>query len=134
MTTQHPGTGKSTGKGTGHRVEVSRGTQHVTVTIDGRVVAESRRPLLLSETGLPVRYYLPPQDVNLSLFEPTDTHTTCPFKGEAAYWTYLGTEGGSGPRPDVVWAYPDPLDSVAEIKDHLSFYDTVADISVKEAD
>ncbi|NUS85238.1 MAG: DUF427 domain-containing protein [Streptomyces sp.] len=115
-------------------MEVTRGTQQVTVTIDGRVVAESRRPLLLSETGLPVRYYLPPQDVNLSLFEPTDTHTTCPFKGEAAYWTYLGTEGGGGPRPDVVWAYPDPIDSVAEIKDHLSFYDTVADISVKEAD
>ncbi|MES4904871.1 MULTISPECIES: DUF427 domain-containing protein [unclassified Streptomyces] len=132
MTTQHPRTG--TGAGTGHRVEVARGTQHVTVTIDGRVVAESHRPLLLSETGLPVRYYLPPQDVDLSLFEPTDTHTTCPFKGEAAYWTYRGAEGGGEPRTDVVWAYPDPLDAVAEIKDHLSFYDTVADISVKEAD
>ncbi|MGY0058451.1 DUF427 domain-containing protein [Streptomyces sp. LZ34] len=131
MTTHSPGTG--TGRGTGaHRVEVTRGTQHVTVTIDGRVVAESRRPLLLFETGLPVRYYLPPQDVDLSLFEPTDTHTTCPFKGEAAYWTYRGAEGGSGPRKDVVWAYPDPIDAVAEVKDHLSFYDTVADISVKE--
>ncbi|MFI0729748.1 DUF427 domain-containing protein [Streptomyces sp. NPDC021225] len=137
MTTHPHGTGTGTGTGTGirgHRVEVVRGTQHVTVTIDGRVVAESRRPLLLFETGLPVRYYLPPQDVNLSLLEPTDTHTTCPFKGQAAYWTYLGEEGGSGPHTDVVWAYPDPLDAVAEIKDHLSFYDTVADISVKETD
>lgn len=131
--THPPGTGTGTGTG-GHRVEVVRGTQQVTVTIDGRVVAQSRRPLLLLETGLPVRYYLPPQDVDLSLFESTDTHTTCPFKGEAAYWTYLGEEGGSGPHTDVVWAYPEPLDAVAEIKDHLSFYDTVADISVKETD
>jgi uncharacterized protein (DUF427 family) len=116
----------------GHRVDVARGTQHVRVVIDGRVVAESSRPLLVHETGLPVRYYLPPEDVDLTRFEPTDTHTTCPFKGEAAYWTYRGADAGE-PRPDVVWAYPEPIATVAEIKDHLSFYDTVAEVTVKEA-
>ena len=122
----HPGTGAR-----GHRVDVVRGTQHVTVMIDGRLVAETSRPLLVHETGLPVRYYLPPEDVDLTLFEPTDTHTTCPFKGEAAYWTYRGTGGGE-PRRDAVWTYPKPISAVAEIKDHLSFYDTVADIAVEE--
>ncbi|GAA0896904.1 MULTISPECIES: DUF427 domain-containing protein [Streptomyces violaceusniger group] len=124
----HP---KTTGTSGGHRVDVERGTQRVTVTIDGRVVAESTRPLLVHETGLPVRYYLPPEDVDLTLFEPTDTHTICPFKGEAAYWTYRGPAGeGAEPRPDVVWAYPQPIEKVSEIKDHLSFYDEVAKIDV----
>ncbi|MFE5157794.1 DUF427 domain-containing protein [Streptomyces sp. NPDC056697] len=125
----HPHT---TGTG-GHRVDVEHGSQHVTVTIDGRVVAESTRPLLVHETGLPVRYYLPPEDVDLTLFQPTDSHTTCPFKGEAAYWTYRGPAGDeTEPRPDVVWAYPQPIEKVAEIKDHLSFYDAVAKIDVSE--
>ncbi|AEM81379.1 DUF427 domain-containing protein [Streptomyces violaceusniger] len=125
----HP---QTTGTG-GHRVDVEHGSQHVTVTIDGRVVAESSRPLLVHETGLPVRYYLPPEDVDLTLFQPTDSHTTCPFKGEAAYWTYRGAAGDEAePRPDVVWAYPQPIEKVAEIKDHLSFYDAVAKIDVSK--
>ncbi|ASR00438.1 aminotransferase [Streptomyces sp. 11-1-2] len=114
-------------------MDVERGSQHVTVTIDGRVVAESTRPLLVHETGLPVRYYLPPEDVDLTLFQPTDSHTICPFKGEAAYWTYRGAAGDEAePRPDVVWAYPQPIEKVAQIKDHLSFYDAVAKIDVSE--
>ncbi|WNE98856.1 DUF427 domain-containing protein [Streptomyces luomodiensis] len=128
----HPPT---TGTGGGHRVAVERGSQHVTVTIDGRVVAETTHPLLVHETGLPVRYYLPPEDVDLTLFEPTDTHTTCPFKGEAAYWTYRGAAGdATEPRPDAVWAYPQPKEQVAQIKDHLSFYDKAATIEVTETE
>ncbi|WP_432586705.1 DUF427 domain-containing protein [Streptomyces sp. HD1123-B1] len=125
----HPTTGSGSG---GHRVDVVRGSQRVKVTIDGQVVAESRRPLLVHETGMPVRYYLPPEDVDLTLFEPTGTTTTCPFKGEAAYWTFIGAESGGTLRPDVVWAYPQPIDAVAEIKNHLSFYDSVAEVTVEE--
>lgn len=114
----------------GHKVEVFEGTEHVTVSIDGTIVADSHRPLLVHETGLPVRYYLPPDDVDLAKFRPTETHTTCPFKGEASYWTYTG---GGATREDVVWGYPDPLPAVAPIKDHLSFYDTIAEIKVHPA-
>ncbi|MCQ4084761.1 DUF427 domain-containing protein [Streptomyces sp. RB6PN25] len=121
----------------GHRVIAVAGSQHVTVEIDGRVVADSRRPVLVYETGLPVRYYLPPEDVDLAVFEPTETHTTCPYKGVASYWTYLGdgaAEQGAAEavrRSDVVWSYPDPLPDVAQIKGHLSFYDNVADVTVE---
>ncbi|MEU6173606.1 DUF427 domain-containing protein [Streptantibioticus parmotrematis] len=114
----------------GHRVAAVPGSQHVRVEIAGRVVADSHRPVVVHETGLPVRYYLPPQDVDLTLFEATDTHTTCPFKGIASYWTYLG-DGEATRKQDVVWAYEEPLASVAAIKGHLSFYDTVADITVE---
>ncbi|MGC0417589.1 DUF427 domain-containing protein [Embleya sp. AB8] len=114
----------------GHLVTTVHSTQTVTVEIDGEVVARSKRPVVLYETGLPIRYYLPPEDVDLTRFEATDTHTTCPFKGVASYWTYLGN-GDTGPRPDVVWAYPEPIASVPDIAGLLSFYDTVAQVTAE---
>uniref|UniRef100_A0AAU2V3B9 DUF427 domain-containing protein n=1 Tax=Streptomyces sp. NBC_00003 TaxID=2903608 RepID=A0AAU2V3B9_9ACTN len=104
---------------TGHRITIERGTEHVRVVRDGQVLAESRRPLLLRETGLPVRYYLPPEDVRTDLLTPSDTHTYCPFKGTASYWSLPGAA-------DLVWYYPDPKPDVAEIKDHLCFYEVEA--------
>ncbi|MEU6083499.1 DUF427 domain-containing protein [Streptomyces sp. NPDC047108] len=112
----------------GHTVEAVSGTQRITVRIGDRVVAASDRPVLVHETGMPVRYYLPPQDVALELFEPTATSTHCPFKGDASYWSYR--DGDGRVRADVVWAYPDPLPAVALIKDHLCFYDSEAEIAV----
>lgn len=101
----------------GHTITVEQGTEHVRVVRDGQVIAESSRPLLLHETGLPVRYYLAPQDVRTELLSPSDTTTHCPFKGNASYWSLPDA-------PDLVWAYPEPKDEVAEIKDHFCFYDT----------
>jgi len=101
----------------GHRITVEPGTTHVRVVRDGQVLAESRRPLLLRETGLPVRYYLPPEDVRTELLTPSEHHTHCPFKGDASYWSLPDA-------PDLVWAYLEPIDDVAEIKGHFCFYDT----------
>ncbi|UKY53858.1 DUF427 domain-containing protein [Streptomyces inhibens] len=101
----------------GHRIEIEQGTDHVRVEIDGRLVADSRRPLLLRETGYPVRYYLPPEDVRTDLLTPSETHSVCPFKGTASYWSLA-----DGPE-DVVWAYPEPYPEVARIKDHFCFYE-----------
>ncbi|BDM71031.1 hypothetical protein HEK616_45180 [Streptomyces nigrescens] len=101
----------------GHRIDVTQGTDHVRVEIDGRLVAESHRPLRLAETGYPVRYYLPPEDVRMDLLTPSGTHTVCPFKGTASYWSLA-----DGPE-DIAWAYPEPHDEVAQIKDHLCFYE-----------
>ncbi|MCH0566309.1 MULTISPECIES: DUF427 domain-containing protein [unclassified Streptomyces] len=113
-----------------HRVVAVRSAQTVRVRIDGRPVATSTRPVLVYETGLPVRYYLPPDDVDLTLLSPSDTRTTCPYKGEASYWSFHGGDGAAAVRTDVVWSYPDPFDSVPEIEGHLSFYDDVAEIEV----
>ncbi|MGW3007842.1 DUF427 domain-containing protein [Streptomyces sp. NPDC001219] len=101
----------------GHHIDVTEGTDHVRVEIDGQLIAESRRPLLLAETGYPVRYYLPPEDVRTELLTPSSTHTVCPFKGTASYWSLAG-----GPE-DVVWAYPEPKPGVARIKDRFCFYE-----------
>jgi uncharacterized protein (DUF427 family) len=101
----------------GHRITVEQGSEHVRVVRDGQVLAESRRPLLLRETGLPVRYYLPPEDVRIELLAPSDSSTHCPFKGDASYWSRPDA-------PDLVWAYLDPKPEVAAIKGHFCFYDT----------
>ncbi|WP_406280549.1 DUF427 domain-containing protein [Embleya sp. NBC_00896] len=114
----------------GHLVTTVHSAQTVTVEIDGQVVAKSSRPVVLYETGLPIRYYLPPDDVDLARFTPTDTHTTCPFKGVASYWTYLG-DGTTAAHPDVVWAYSNPIESVPDIKGYLSFYDNIAHVTVE---
>ncbi|MDI5967657.1 DUF427 domain-containing protein [Streptomyces sp. SL13] len=122
--------GENTNGSTGHTVTAVPGTQRITVEIDGRTVADSRRPVLVYETGIPVRFYLPPDDVDLTLFDATDTHTTCPFKGLASYWTLRGDDTHPA-RPDVAWAYEDPIPVVSGIKGHLSFYDTVAQVTVE---
>ncbi|MFJ1971694.1 DUF427 domain-containing protein [Streptomyces sp. NPDC087903] len=100
----------------GHTITIEHGTQHVRVVHGDRVLAESDRPLVLRETGSPVRYYLPVEDVRLELLAPSDTHTYCPFKGTASYWSLPDAA-------DLVWGYPDPKPDVAEIKDHLCFYE-----------
>ncbi|WP_336318589.1 DUF427 domain-containing protein [Streptomyces lavendofoliae] len=102
---------------TGHRITIEQGADHVRVVHDGQLVAESRRPLVLRETGCPVRYYLPAEDVRTELLSASGTRTYCPFKGTASYWSLPGSQ-------DAVWAYPDPKPEVAAIRNHLCFYDT----------
>ncbi|MFI0975490.1 DUF427 domain-containing protein [Streptomyces sp. NPDC021093] len=112
--TGHASTGHAS---KGHRITVEPSTTHVRVVRDGQLLAESRRPLLLRETGLPVRYYLPPEDVRTEHLTASDTSTHCPFKGDASYWS---VPGGA----DLVWAYPDPKAEVAAIKGHFCFHET----------
>ncbi|MER5547487.1 DUF427 domain-containing protein [Streptomyces sp. NPDC002589] len=100
----------------GHTITIEKSEQHVRVVHDGQVLAETDRPLVLRETGSPVRYYLPAEDVRLDLLTPSETHTVCPFKGTASYWSLPNAA-------DLVWAYPNPKAEVAEIKDHYCFYD-----------
>ncbi|CAM5744330.1 hypothetical protein SALBM311S_01341 [Streptomyces alboniger] len=83
--------------------------------------------MLLYETGLPTRYYIPREDVRLDLFEPTDHSTGCPYKGTARYWTWNGP--GDVPR-NIVWSYPDPLPPVAAVQGLLAFYNEAVDITV----
>jgi uncharacterized protein (DUF427 family) len=100
----------------GHTITIEQGSRRVRVVRDGQVVAESTRPLLLRETGCPVRYYLPGEDVAMELLTPSDTTTYCPFKGTASYWSLPDA-------PDFVWSYPEPKPEVAAIKGHLCFYE-----------
>jgi uncharacterized protein (DUF427 family) len=114
----------------GHTVTIHPTDAHVEVRLGEHVIASSDRALRLEETGLPARYYLPKDDVRMDLLEPTTFHTTCPFKGEASYWSVML----DGTRHDgIVWAYETPIDTAADIAGHLSFYPDRTQISVTDS-
>ena len=109
-----------------HRVDILHSSRHVRVERGGQLLAESRRPRLLFETMLPVRIYLPRADVIANL-TPSDTRTTCPYKGEASYHS---VEVGSRVVPDLVWYYETPLRESAEIGGLLAFWNERVDLVV----
>lgn len=109
------------------RVDAIASLRHIKVVIDGVTVAETTRPSLVFETGLPTRYYMPAQDVNFDLLNPTDTSTQCPYKGEASYWTV--TVNGRDYK-DIVWGYFEPIPEISKIKELLCFFNEKVDIYV----
>ncbi len=93
--------------------------KRIRVIIGGETVADSRRAMLLQESGLQPVYYFPPEDVRSDLVEPTDKHTHCPKKGEASYYT---VRVGDHAVKNAAWYYPEPLDGAPPIKDLIAFY------------
>lgn len=111
-----------------HRIQCLPSSRHVVVRIGGEVVADSHRPVLLLETSLPPRWYLPREDVRMGTLSPSDTHTTCAYKGQASYWS---TTVGGQELDDIVWTYEEPRHDAEEVRDLLCFYaehtDTIVD-------
>jgi uncharacterized protein (DUF427 family) len=107
------------------RVEILRSSRHVTVAYGDLLIAESDRPTLLFETGLPRRTYIPKLDVRMDLLVPTATVTGCPYKGRAAYWSLVA---GDVCERDIAWSYPSPVRESAPIANLLAFYDHRVDV------
>ena len=105
------------------RVRIEPSDRRVRVAVGGEVVAESARPLLLHETGLKPRWYLPRADVRTDLLRPTDKHTRCPWKGEASYFSV-------GDEEDVAWSYEAPIPGCEQIAGAISFYDDRVELTV----
>lgn len=109
-----------------HRVDVRQSSRHVRVSDGGVLLAESRRPALVFETNLPVRHYLPAEDVVAGL-TPSDTVTACAYKGVAAYFS-------TPARPDVAWTYRAPLPDAAQLTGLVAFFGERLDVSVDGVD
>jgi len=103
------------------RVDVRRSRRHIRVVVDDVTVAETHHPLLLFETGLPVRYYIPWVDVDDRYLQPSTTETVCCYKGRARYW-HIHT--GQGHYPDRAWDYPDPMHDAERVRAAVCFYQT----------
>lgn len=89
------------------------------VTVAGRVVADTREALTLREANYPPVHYVPRKDVDMTLLEPTDHATYCPYKGDSAYYSI---PAGGARAVNAVWAYPEPYAAVAAIRDYVAFY------------
>jgi uncharacterized protein (DUF427 family) len=109
------------------RVDTLRSSRRVEVLIAAERVAVSVRPLLLFETSLPTRFYLPFEDVRTELFEASDLVTSCPYKGMARYWSI---RVGDTLARDVVWSYPDPIPENPKVRDLLCFFNERVDLVV----
>jgi uncharacterized protein (DUF427 family) len=110
-----------------HRVDVLKSSRHVKILVDGEVVAETDRPRILFETGLPPRYYFPPEDVSEDVLRPSDKKTECPYKGVASYYS---VQVAGETREALVWYYPDPILAAADIEGHLCFFNEKVDLEV----
>jgi uncharacterized protein (DUF427 family) len=109
------------------RVDCIASSAHVVVKVGDVVLADSIRPTLLLETKLPARYYLPRVDVRMELLAPSDTRTTCAYKGHASYWSAVV---GEQRIEDVAWTYTDPLNDGVPVRDLICFYDDRVQVEV----
>ena len=109
------------------RVDALPSSRHVRVLIDGEVVADSHRPTILFETGLPTRYYLPKSDVRMDVLTPTDSSSACPYKGWANYWS---VRVGDAAHDDIAWGYRTPLPESEAIAGLVCFYNERVDLEI----
>ena len=100
-------------------IEIKPHAGTVRVIWRGREVAASDRALDLFEGSGRAVLYVPREDADMSVFEPTQKHTRCPHKGEASYFTLKADDDSD---VDAVWSYETPLEAVAAIRGHLAFY------------
>ncbi|CAN5507193.1 DUF427 domain-containing protein [soil metagenome] len=125
-----------------HRVDVLAGSYHVVVRSRGEVVAETDRPKLLFETGLPIRWYLPPEDVRTERLRQSETVSDCPYKGRGQHWHLDpgGAETGGTERAgerhegavieDAAWSLPEPRREGLGAAGHFCFYPEKVDLEV----
>jgi uncharacterized protein (DUF427 family) len=110
------------------RVDTLRSSRTVRIESHAVVLAETSSPVLCFETGLPTRYYLNRTDVDFTKLVPSDTVTSCPYKGTTTgYWSAI-VEGRT--HPDVAWSYDFPTREVAPIAGLIAFYNEKVDIFV----
>jgi uncharacterized protein (DUF427 family) len=109
------------------RIDALRSSRHVVVELEGVVLADSRSPVVLYETGLIPRYYLPPTDVRRELFVSSETVTYCPYKGTA---NYLSLRSGELQVPDLAWSYPFPVRESTPIAGLVAFPDERVDVTI----
>jgi uncharacterized protein (DUF427 family) len=105
--------------GPDHPISIERDAERVIVSVGGRVIADTREALTLSEAHYPAVQYIPRKDVDMTLLARSDRSTYCPYKGDASYFSI---PAGGERSIDAVWTYETPYAAVAGIKDHLAFY------------
>jgi uncharacterized protein (DUF427 family) len=117
--------------GPDHPITVEPSNARVVVTVAGKVIADTGKALVLREASYPPVYYIPRNDVEMTLLERTDHATYCPYKGDCAYYSI---PSGGEKTVNAVWTYESPYAAVKEIAQHLAFYSNRVDsIDVKPA-
>ena len=118
--------------GPDHPITIEPCRRRVRAAFERHIIADTDDALILREASYPPVYYLPMEDVEMGFLAKTDHATTCPYKGEASYWS-IYMDGVIA--ENVAWAYEEPYPSVAAIKGRIAFYpDKVEVYEVDETD
>lgn len=117
--------------GPDHPITVEQNPNRVVVTVAGKVVSDTTEALVLREASYPAVQYIPRKDVDMASLTRSQTHSYCPYKGDASYFSIpIGGERSV----DAIWTYETPYEAVATIKDHLAFYPNRVDAIQERAD
>jgi len=108
-----------------HPITIEPIAARVRVLWRGRAIVETAHALELREAGYKPVVYLPRSDVDMTVFRRTERVTTCPYKGEANYYSLVD---GDVRDDNAVWTYEKPKADVEEIAGHLAFYPHYAEI------
>ncbi len=87
-------------------------------TWNGQLIAESTKTEVVDGN-----HYFPPESVKMDFFTPTETKSTCPYKGDASYFSITV---GDDTNADAAWVYKEPKEGFAHIKDYIAFWKGVA--------
>lgn len=105
--------------GPDHPITIEHNPAHITVSVGGRVIADTRNALTLREASYPAVHYIPRKDVDMALLQRTEHSTYCPYKGDCSYYSI---PSGGTKSVNAVWTYEAAYPAVAQINDHLAFY------------
>lgn len=106
-----------------HRIDIRKSSRHLVVKSGDEVIAETRRPLVLYESGYGPRWYVPREDVNDSLLQPVVKQTFCPYKGIANYYDI-------GDASAAAWSYKQAWAEAALVSDLVSFEPDKVDVFI----
>ncbi|MHA6511514.1 DUF427 domain-containing protein [Tessaracoccus sp. Z1128] len=109
------------------RIDCLRSSRRVHIAHAGISLASTNRPILLLETHLPPRFYVPREDVAMNLLEPSETRTICAYKGRASYWS---ARVGDTLLPDIAWSYEDPLHDGEPVRNLIAFFTERLDLTL----
>ena len=104
-----------------HRNDIRQTSRHLLGKDGDGIVAETRRPLVLYESGFAPRWYVPREDVDRAALVPVEGQTFCPYKGLASYYDI-------GQRKRAAWSYVEAWPEVARVAGFLSFEPDVIDV------
>ena len=105
--------------GPDHPITIEEKRAHVTVSVAGKVIADTHEALSLKEASYPAVLYIPRRDVDMASLQKTSHETYCPYKGECSYYSI---PAGGERSVNAIWSYENPYPAVSQIKDYMAFY------------
>ena len=117
--------------GPDHPITIEHNPNRVVVSAGGRVIADTANALTLREAGYPPVHYIPRDDADMALLEPTDHTTYCPYKGDCSYFS-IAIDGER--LVNAAWTYQMPFPAVSPIGGRLAFYENRVDVIEEQPD